>query len=48
MAKNFSSRPKQWPKNLNYPDRPIHHSEVAIDVYKDLAHPAYTDGTTIA
>jgi long-chain acyl-CoA synthetase len=25
MAKNFASWPEQWPKNLNYPDRPIYH-----------------------
>lgn len=24
MAKNFKCWPPQWPKNLNYPDRPVH------------------------
>lgn len=24
MAKNFKCWPPQWPKNLNYPDRPVY------------------------
>ncbi len=24
MAKNFKCWPPQWPKNLNYPERPVH------------------------
>ncbi|MBC2714214.1 MAG: long-chain fatty acid--CoA ligase [Desulfobacteraceae bacterium] len=25
MTKNFNAWPEQWPKNLNYPDKPIHY-----------------------
>jgi len=25
MAKNFSAWPEQWPKSLNYPDKPVHY-----------------------
>jgi long-chain acyl-CoA synthetase len=25
MTKNFKAWPEQWPKNLNYPDKPIHY-----------------------
>ncbi len=25
MVKNFKCWPEQWPKNLNYPDRPVHY-----------------------
>ena len=25
MTKNFSAWPEQWPRNLNYPDKPVHY-----------------------